>query len=58
MARTLPGVAVEAHSGKAVSCTDAADEEDGALAYVQHLVISLILHPSYIIKLLLPLSPV
>ena len=26
MARTLPGMAVEVHSGKAVSCTDAADE--------------------------------
>ena len=27
VARTLPGVAVEAHSGKAVSSTDASDEE-------------------------------
>lgn len=26
MARKLPGVAVEVHSGKVVSCTDAVDE--------------------------------
>ena len=26
MTKKLPGVAVDAHSGKAVSCTDAADE--------------------------------